>query len=83
MKRPQILEARAGVGHGVVDVNDKFIKEGTTRLCVCHGEIHTRMKLTSLEIINRLSWRLEEVSDVGWAMVSWTIASRSYILVVT
>ena len=50
---------------------------------VCHGEIHTRMKLTSVEIINRLSWRLEEVSDVGSAMVSWTVASRSYILVVT
>ena len=40
MKRPQILEARAGVGHGVVDVNDKSIKEGTTKRCVSWGNPH-------------------------------------------
>ena len=65
------------MGYGGVDVNDKSIREGTTKQCVCHGEVHTRMKLTSVEIMNRFSWRLEDVSDVGSAMVSWTIAFRS------
>ena len=77
------MEAQVGVGYGGVDVSDKTIGEGTTKRCVCHGKIHTRMKLTSVEIINRFSWRLEEVSDVGWAMVTSIIASRSQILVVT
>ena len=66
-----------------MDVSDKTIREETTKRCVCHGKIHTRMKLTSVEIINRFSWRLEEVSDVGWTMANSTIASRSQILVVT
>ena len=59
------------------DMEGWMLREWTTKRCVCHGEIHTRMKLTSVEIMSRFSWRLEEVSDVGWAMVSWTIASRS------
>ena len=29
-----------------------------------------------LKSLNRFFWILEKVNDVGWAMVSWTIASR-------
>ena len=65
-----------------MDVSDKSIREGTTKRCACHGKIHNRMKLTSVEIINKFYWRLEKVSDVGWAVVTSTIASRSQILVV-
>ena len=45
--------------------------------CVCHGEIHTSVKLTFVEIMRRFSWSLEEVSDLGWVTVSWTIGPRS------
>ena len=65
------------MGYGGVDINHKSIRVGTTKLCVCHGEKNTRMSLTSVEIMHTFSWRLEEVSDVGWAIVSWTIASTS------
>ena len=51
MKRLLILEAKAGVGHGGVDVKWESIREGTIKRCVCHGEIHTWMKQTSVETI--------------------------------
>ena len=60
-----------------MDVKDKSVREGTTKRRVCHGEIHSSMKLTSVEIMSIFSWRLEEVNDVGWVMVSWTIGPRN------
>ena len=64
---------------GEVDVNDKFIREGTPKRCV-YGEIHIRMKPTAVEIMNRMTWRC---GIVRWVMVSWTIVSGSKIIVVT
>ena len=46
-----MLEARSGVRHGGVDVKRESIREETIKRCVCHGEIHTWMKQTSVEII--------------------------------
>ena len=60
-----------------MDVQDKSIREGTTKRRVCHGESDSSMKLASVEIMNTFSWRLEEVNDVGWVMVSWTIGPRT------
>ena len=78
MKRFQMLDAQAGVRYGGVDFKEESISEKTTKWCACHWEIHTSMKLV-LKSINRFSWTLEEVGDVGWVMVSWTKASKSYI----
>ena len=50
-KRLKILEARAGVGHGGIDVKRESIREETIKRCLCHGEIHTWMKQISVEII--------------------------------
>ena len=66
------------MGCGEVDVKDKFIRKGTLKWCV-YGEIHIRMKLTAVEIMNRITWRCE---IVAWVMVSWTRVSGSKITVV-
>ena len=46
-----MLEVRAGVRHGGVDVKRESIREETIKRCVCDGEFHTWMKETSVEII--------------------------------
>ena len=69
------MEARAGVGHGEVDMKPESIREETIKRSVCHGEIHIWMKQTSAEISEWINCGLEEVSDVGWVMVSWTSTS--------
>ena len=35
MKRLQILEARAGVGHGGMDIKRESLREETIKWCVC------------------------------------------------
>ena len=43
MKKLQLLEVRAGVGYGVVNVKWESIREEAMKRCVCHGEIHIWM----------------------------------------
>ena len=48
------MEARAGAGHGGVDVKGESIRGETMKQCVFDGEIHIWMKQTSIEIIKQI-----------------------------
>ena len=45
------MEARAGAGHGGMDVKRESIREETMKRCAFDGEIRIWVKQTSVEII--------------------------------
>ena len=61
MKTLYILETRAGVGHGGVDVTRESIGEETIKRCVCDEEIHIWIKQTSVEIIKYIFLEIKQL----------------------